>query len=55
MKFLVAFISLLSFSTAVFAGAVATPGPLLGAVAGPWGLFVGGLAYATYRIYRAKR
>ncbi len=32
-----------------------TPGPLLGAVAGPWGLVASGLAYAGYRLYRGKR
>lgn len=33
----------------------ATPGPLLGAVAGPWGLVASGLGYAAYRLYRSKR
>jgi hypothetical protein len=33
----------------------ATPGPLLGAVAGPWGLVASGLGYVAYRFYRSKR
>jgi hypothetical protein len=33
----------------------ATPGPLLGAIAGPWGLVASGLGYAAYRFYRSKR
>ena len=33
----------------------ATPGPLLGAVAGPWGLFATVVGYGAFRIYKAKR
>ncbi len=41
--------------TAMACAAVATPGPLLGAVAGPWGLVASGLTYGAYRVLRAKR
>ena len=34
---------------------VPTPGPLLGAVAGPWGLVASVAAYGAYRLHKAKR
>ena len=56
MRLLLVFTSLMSFSNNVFAGVVApTPGPLLGVIAGPWGLVAGGTAYLAYRALRAKR
>ena len=33
----------------------ASPGPLLGAVAGPWGLVASVAAYGAYRLHKAKR
>ena len=42
--------------TVAFAGTpAATPGPLLGAVGGPWGLVACGVGYAAYRAVKAFR
>jgi len=32
-----------------------TPGPLLGAVAGPWGLVVSVVGYGAYRLYKGTK
>jgi hypothetical protein len=32
-----------------------TPGPLLGAIAGPWGLVASVVGYGAYRIVKARR
>ena len=48
-------LALIAMGGSAYAGWIApTPGPLLGAVAGPWGLVASGIAYATYRLYRAR-
>ncbi|MDE2445538.1 MAG: hypothetical protein KGO94_05110 [Alphaproteobacteria bacterium] len=56
MKFLLTFAALFSSASLALAGVAApTPGPLLGAVAGPWGLAVGVLSYGAYRFYRSRQ
>jgi hypothetical protein len=49
-------LALATLTTSAIAGTIApTPGPLLGAVAGPWGLVASALGYGAYRFYKAKR
>lgn len=33
----------------------ATPGPVVGLIAGPWGIVGAGLGYGAYRAYKALR
>lgn len=59
-KLVLSGLCLAAMASLAYAGEVppvpaATPGPLLGAVAGPWGLVASGLGYAAYRLYRSKR
>lgn len=47
--------SLIAMTPMAYAGiTLATPGPLLGAVAGPWGLVASVVGYGAYRFYKAK-
>ncbi len=55
MKITAILIGLAAMTSVAMAAAEVTPGPLLGAVAGPWGLVASGLAYGAYRFYKAKR
>lgn len=49
-------LSLIAMTALAYAGVTkATPGPLLGAVAGPWGLVASAIGYGAYRLYKAKR
>ncbi len=48
-------LSLIAMTPIAYAGITAsTPGPLLGAVAGPWGLVASVVGYGAYRFYKAK-
>ena len=48
-------LSLIAMTPIAYAGiAASTPGPLLGAVAGPWGLVASVVGYGAYRFYKAK-
>jgi hypothetical protein len=53
-KFIIAIVSLCAMAGLARAGAT-TPGPLLGAVAGPWGLVVSMVGYGAYRLIKTKR
>jgi hypothetical protein len=49
-------LSLIAMTALAHAGITkATPGPLLGAVGGPWGLVASAIGYGAYRLYKAKR
>jgi len=53
-KFFAASISIAAMTTISFATAP-VPGPLLGAVAGPWGLVASVVGFGAYRFYKSKR
>lgn len=49
-------LSLIAMTALAHAGITkATPGPLLGAIGGPWGLAASAIGYGAYRLYKAKR
>lgn len=52
-KIVFAILSFIAMSAMAHAGIQATPGPLLGAVAGPWGLVASVVAYGVYRFHKA--
>jgi len=54
-KFILVALNLAAMTAISYAGAKITPGPLLGAVAGPWGLAASAAAYGAYRYFKAKR
>ncbi|MEO6610269.1 MAG: hypothetical protein ABIN69_17540 [Aestuariivirga sp.] len=41
--------------TSMAAATAPTPGPLLGAVAGPWGLVASVVGYGAFRVLKARR
>ncbi|MDE2384820.1 MAG: hypothetical protein KGO53_09380 [Alphaproteobacteria bacterium] len=45
----------LTLSATAAMAQVATPGPVIGVVAGPWGVVAMGLGYGAYRAYKALR
>ena len=53
-KLILVFIALATTADLAFAGS-AVPGPLLGAVAGPWGLVASVLGYGAYRFYKGTK
>jgi len=54
-KLVLVLIALAATADLAMAGISVTPGPLLGAVAGPWGLVASIAGYGAYRLYKAKR
>jgi hypothetical protein len=48
-----AFASMTDFALAL--GSQPSPGPLLGAVAGPWGLAASFAGYSLYRVIKSRR
>jgi hypothetical protein len=48
-------LSLTTMASAAMAVIVPTPGPLLGAVAGPWGLIASVVGYGAYRFYKGSK
>jgi hypothetical protein len=47
-------VALLATTAFAYAGNAPTPAPLLGAVAGPWGLVASALGYGAYRYYKSR-
>jgi hypothetical protein len=54
-KFVFAAFGLCTMAGMAVAGVQASPGPLLGAVAGPWGLVASVVGYGAYRVLKARR
>ncbi|MDE2384822.1 MAG: hypothetical protein KGO53_09390 [Alphaproteobacteria bacterium] len=55
MRAIIALAALVAGTTVALAIPAPTPGPVVGVVAGPWGLVASGLAYGAYRAYKALR
>ena len=53
-KFIIATLSLCAMVGLARAGNT-TPGPLLGAVAGPWGMVASVVGYGAYRLIRRRK
>ena len=58
MKYVFAFAALVATGAMAIGGTWTpspSPGPLLGVVAGPWGLAASAVGYGVYRLYKARR
>ena len=54
-RFVLVAFGLVAMTSMASALNLSTPGPLLGAVAGPWGLVASVVGFGAYRVFKARR